>query len=434
MPLPPGPREPPALQTIEWIARPTALLRRCAARYGEPFTLRVAWADAPLVLVSEPEAIRRVLTAGPAVLHGGSSSTVLEPFAGPSSILVLDGAEHLRQRRLLLPPFHGEALEGWRSLVADLAREELDRWRPGVPLRTHPRMQALTLAVILRVVFGPSEHGELRAAIRRALDMTASTPGLVAMSLVRRDVGPWGRFMRAVRELDALLYRAIDGAAHAGGLLARLQAARHEDGSPPTRRELRDQVVTILAAGHETTAGALAWALERLARHPGVLARLREPDEGYLEAVVKEVLRVRPVLSIAARRVEAPFDVGGLTLPPGVHVAPCIYLAHRRPQAWPDPTAFRPERFLDGAPEPYSYLPFGGGVRRCAGAAFATLEMKEVLRAVAARFALRPAAPRRTERMRRRSVTLVPAQGATIVPEALQPMRSPCRSSAATVA
>ena len=428
MRLPPGPKEPAALQTVEWIARPTAFLRRCEARYGDPFTIRVGWMDAPTVLVSDPEQIRRIFTAVPVELQGGSSSTVLEPFAGPSSILVLDGAEHLRGRRLLLPPFHGEALARWRDTIAELAHAELDRWVPGAPLRAHARMRALTLDVIVRVVLGPGERPELRAAIRRALDMTTSLPRLVAMSLSRRT---WSPFLRAVGDLDAQLYEAIDGDVPDGSLLAVLRAAR-EDGAPPSRRELRDQLVTVLAAGHETTAASLAWALERLAHHPAALARMRAPDEDYLEAVVKEVLRVRPVLSIAARKVAAPFELGGWTLPAGVHVAPCIYLAHRRPQAWPDPTAFRPERFLGAAPEPYTYLPFGGGVRRCAGAAFAMLEMKEVLRAVARRFALRPPG-RATERMRRGSVTLMPGRGGIVVPEALQPVQT-CRSSAVTTA
>jgi cytochrome P450 len=431
--LPPGPRTPAAIQTLEWIARPTDLLRRGAARYGEPFTLRTLWADAPMVLVSDPAEIKRIFTATEDVLHGGSSSTVLEPFAGPSSILLLHGPEHLRQRRLMLPPFHGDALQAQRPQVAALANAELDRWEPGAPLRTHGRMQALTLDVILGAVFGPGERPELRAAIRRALDMTTSLPRLIAMSLVRHDAGPWGTFRRAVAGVDELLGRELEREAAEGSILALLQAARHEDGSPPTRAELRDQVVTLLAAGHETTAGSLAWALERLARHPEVLARMRAGADDYLEAVVKEVLRVRPVLSIAARKVAAPYAVGGHTLPPGVHVAPCIYLAHRRPEAWPDPTAFRPERFLDGQPAPYTYLPFGGGVRRCVGAAFATLEMKEVLRAVAERVRLQPGRPR-GERMRRGSVTLMPTHGGVVVPEPLQPMQPRCPSSAATTA
>jgi cytochrome P450 len=221
-----------------------------------------------------------------------------------------------------------------------------------------------------------------------------------------------------VRDLDAVIYDRIDRGADDGSVMALLRAARHEDGSPPSRQELRDQLVTLLAAGHETTAGALGWALERLARHPGVLARLRTGGDDYLDAVVKEVLRVRPVLSIVGRKTIVPFEAGGWTLPPGVHVTPCIYLAHRRADVWGDPTVFRPERFLDGALEPYAFIPFGGGTRRCLGAAFATLEMREVLRAVAARFELRPDRPE-GERMRRRAITLTPARGGYVVPEAL---------------
>jgi cytochrome P450 len=417
MPLPPGPREPAAIQMSEWIVRPTALLRRCHARYGEPFTLKIAWSDAPMVFVSDPADIKRVFGADPEVLRGGESSSVLEPFAGPHSILLLHGAEHLRQRRLMLPPFHGEALARWRDTIAALAEQELDGWTPGRPIRALPRMQALTLEVILRVVFGAGD-AELRDAIRRTLDMTTSMPRLVAMSLVQKPVGPWRTFMRAVERLDALIYERIDSRVDDGSVLAVLREARHEDGSPPTRREMRDQLVTLLAAGHETTAGALGWALERLARHPDVLARVRASDDAYLEAVIKEILRVRPVLSIVGRKAMQPFEVGGWTLPPGVHVTPCIYLTHRRPDLWEDPTAFRPERFLDGAPEPYAFIPFGGGTRRCLGAAFATLEMREVLRAVAARFTLVPDR-HEGERMRRRSITLTPARGGYVVPHAL---------------
>jgi cytochrome P450 len=423
--LPPGPREPAALQTVEWIVRPTAFLRRCRARHGDPFTVRVAWADAPMVLVADPGAIRRIFAAGDGELQGGASSTVLEPFAGPTSILLTDGPQHLRRRRELLPAFHGEALARWRETIAGLAREEVARWPEGAPLRTLPRMQALTLDVILRVVLGPVERPELRAAIRRALDMTASMPRLIAMSLHRGRT--WNAFRAAVGRVDELLGREIDRGGHAeGSLLAVLQAAGIG------RDELRDQVVTVLAAGHETTAGSLAWALERLAHHPDAQARIRQGDEAYLEATVKEVLRVRPVLSIAARRVAVPFEVAGHVLPPGVHVAPCIYLAHRRPEAWPDPTAFRPERFLGDAPAPGTYLPFGGGMRRCAGAAFAALELREVLRAVLGRFALAPTG-QDTERMRRGSVTLRPSRGGTVLTGPLQPSR-PCRSSAATTA
>jgi cytochrome P450 len=404
--LPPGPREPAALQTVEWIVRPTALLRRAQARYGEPFTVRTAWSDAPMVLVSDPAEIKRVYAAPGDVLQGGESAAFLEPFAGPNSILILHGDEHLRQRRLVLPPFHGEALRRWTAAMADIAHAELDTWEPGRPLRARERMQRLTLEVIQRVVFG-SRDDELRDALRAALDMTNSTPKLVLMSLR----GPTKAFTRAVERIDALIYARIAAAREGrstGSILDLLVATEASD------RELRDQLATLLAAGHETTATALAWALERLARHPDALARLHG-DDAYLDATVKEVLRVRPVLSITSRRVLQPLTIGGYTLPPGVYVSPCLYLAHRRPELWPDPTSFRPERFLEGAPEPYSWVPFGGGTRRCLGAAFASLEMREVLRAVAARFALVPDR-KAGERMRRRSVTLAPARGGVVIP------------------
>ena len=411
--LPPGPAAPAAAQTVEWIARPTDLLRRSAARYGEPFTLRTLWADAPMVLVSDPETIRRVYAAPGDVLRGGASSTVLEPFAGPSSILVTSGEAHLRRRRQMLPPFHGARMEAHRAEIAALAEAELARWTPGTALQTLPRMQSLTLDIILRVVLGGSDP-PLRAAIRETLDMTTSMARLIALSLAPRGTPPWRPFTAAIARVDALLRAAIAArrAAPGDAVLDELIATGADDD------ELRDQVVTLLAAGHETTAGSLAWACERLARHPAVVARLRDGEPAYLDATVQEVLRTRPVLSITPRKVVTPFAAGGWTLPPGVHVTPCPYLAHRRPELWDDPTAFRPERFLAGAPEPFTWLPFGGGVRRCVGAAFATMELHEVLRAVVRRFDLRPDRPA-GERMRRRGVTLTPSRGGRVVPVAI---------------
>jgi cytochrome P450 family 135 len=425
MPLPPGPASPAALQTYEWIARPTALLRRAQAKYGEPFTIRTLWTDGPMVLVSDPEDVRRIFTAEPGVLRGGESSSILEPFAGPSSILLLDGPEHLRQRRLMLPPFHGERVQAYRRVVTELAEAEVASWPRGEAFAALPRMQGLTLDVIMRAVFGEREEPALRDVLRRALDMAGSLPRLVALSLVQRDLGPrspWGRFMRAVHEVDEALRTVIrERRADPPGedILGLLLSARDDEGEPPTDAELRDQLVTLLAAGHETTATALAWALERLARHPHALARLRAGDEAYLDATVNEVLRVRPSLSIAPRKTRVPFEIGGWELPPGVHVAPCLYLTHRRPELYPDPTAFRPERFLNGgSPTRYAFIPFGGGTRRCVGAAFATMELREVLRVVAARVALRPERPE-GERMRRRGVTLSPSRGARVIAEAL---------------
>ncbi len=409
--LPPGPSAPPALQTWEWLARPTTLLRRSAARHGVPFTLRTAWTDAPMVVVTDPADVRAVFTAPADVVRAGASSSFLEPFVGPSSILILDGPEHLRQRKLMLPPFHGDRMRAHRDLIADLAAAEVERWPRGVPFATHARMQALTLDVIMRVVFG-AELPELRAAIRRTLDMTMSLPRALFFSLTGNDLG----FRRAIAEVEGQLTAVIRGRRPSDppAIVDELIAA----GS--TEAELRDQLVTLLAAGHETTAGALAWALERLARHPQVLQRLREDEPGYSDAVVKEVLRTRPVLTIAARKLVAPFKVAGWELPAGVHVAPCIYLTHRRPDLYADPTAFRPDRWLgDGAPDSYAWIPFGGGVRRCVGAAFASMEMSEVLRAVAARVELRPDRAQ-SERMRRRSVTLTPERRSRVIAEALR--------------
>jgi cytochrome P450 len=393
--LPPGPREPAALQTVEWIVRPTALLRRAQARYGEPFTLRTAYSDAPLVLVSDPREIKRIYSAPPDVLQGGDSSSFLEPFTGPRSVLILHGEEHLRQRRLMLPPFHGEALARWQATVAEITHRELDTWRSGEQLKTLPRMQKITLEVIQRVIFG-SRDPELRDALRTALDMTGSMPNLVAMSLF----GPNRRFTKAVRRIDELVYERIDSAGGGASILDMLKA------SGATREELRDQLVTLLAAGHETTATALAWALERLARHP----RTDLSGDAAIDAAIKEVLRTRPVLSITARRTLQPYAVGGYTLPKDVYVAACLYLAHRR-----GGTGFDPARAASAQDEPYSYVPFGGGTRRCLGAAFAMLELREVIRAITQRFTLTPDRPQ-GERMRRRSVVLAPSRQGSIIP------------------
>jgi cytochrome P450 len=418
--LPPGPRSPEALQTLEWVARPTTFLRACAERYGDPFTIRTAWTAGPVVVTSDHDTARSLFTEHRAIARGGSSSAVLEPFAGPQSILLLDGPEHARQRRLILPPLHGDRMRALAPLVAELAEAELRSWPRGRPVRTLGRMRALTLEVVLRLVFGAQHRAEvepLRAAIARTLDLTTSLPRLVALSLYHGRVGPWASFHRAVAALDEQVLRVIDRHRHRpddGSILGLLLAARHEDGTPPQDAELRDQLVTLLAAGHETTATALAWAFERLSRRPEVLTRLRDGDDAYLDATVREVLRTRPVLTIVPRRLTAPLTGGGHDLPAGTHVAPCPYLMHRRPELFADPLAFRPERWIDGpAPPPYAFLPFGGGDRRCPGAAFASMEMAEVLR-VAARHTLAPSGPR-PERARRRSVTVSPARGGAVV-------------------
>jgi cytochrome P450 len=420
MDLPPGPRAPAAWQTVGWTVRPAAFLRRVHGRFGEPVTIRTLWMDEPMVLFSSPDAVRDVFRLDPAVAPAGQSWEFLRPFAGPHSILVLDGEEHLRERRLIQTPFHGGRMRAFTPTVAELARRELASWSGRIS--TLDRMKHLTLEIILRIVLGArdEEVTELRDAVHGTLDSVRSMPRMLAMSLVQRDLGPrspWGRFRLAVGRFDALLLDVVARRrAEPGGdsMLALLLEQRDEDGNPPTDRHLRDQLVALLAAGHDTSAASLAWAFERLARHPAVHARLGEGDPAYLDAVVKEVLRVRPALTIAPRKLLEPVRIAGRTLPAGVHVAACLWLALRREDLWPEAAAFRPERWLEGPPpNPMSWIPFGGGVRRCAGAPFAEMEMREVLRA-AADLRIRPARPE-PERARRSALVVTPHRGGEVV-------------------
>ena len=421
MELPPGPRAPAAWQTVGWTVRPAAFLRRMHERFGDPVTIRTYWTDEPMVLFSHPDAVREVFRLDPSVAPAGQSWEFLRPFAGPHSILVLDGEEHLRERRLIQTPFHGERMRAFAPAVAELAREELGGWSGRVV--TLDRMKHLTLETILRVVFGlrgEREAAELRDAVHGTLDTVRSLPRMLAMSLVQRDLGPrspWGRFRLAVDRFDALLLDVVARRrADPGGdsMLAVLLEQRDEDGEPPSDRRLRDQLVALLAAGHDTSAASLSWAFERLARHPHVQARMRDGDPAYLDAVVREVLRVRPALTIAPRRLLEPVQIGGRTLPAGVHVAACLWLAMRREDLWPEASAFRPERWLDGgAPDPMSWIPFGGGVRRCAGAPFAEMEMREVLRA-ATDLSIGPVRAE-SERARRSALVVTPSRGGEVL-------------------
>ena len=422
MQLPPGPRAPAAWQTLGWLVRPAGFLRRVHERFGEPVTIRTYWMDEPLVLFSSPDAVRELFRLDPAIAPAGQSWEFLRPFAGPHSILVLDGDEHLRERRLIQTPFHGERMRAFAPMVAELAERELAGWSGRVV--TLERMKRLALDTILKIVFGvhgEAEAAELREAVHGTLDTVRSLPRMLAMSVVQRDLGPWspwGRFRIAVERFDSLLLEVVArrrAEPAENSMLAVLLEQRDEHGDPPSDRRLRDQLVALLAAGHDTTAASLSWAFERLARHPAVLARMRDGEPDYLDAVVKEVLRVRPALTIAPRRLLEPVTIAGHELPAGVHAAACLWLALRREDLWgPDAAAFRPERWLGGAPaDPMAWIPFGGGVRRCAGAPFAEMEMREVLRA-AARLDLRPARPE-PEQPRRSALVVTPHRGGEIV-------------------
>jgi cytochrome P450 len=421
MDLPPGPRAPAAWQTVGWMARPGGFMRRAHERFGDPVTIRTYWTPEPMVLFSHPDAVRDVFRLDPAIAPAGESWEFLRPFAGEHSILLLDGDAHMRERKLLQGPFHGERMRAFGPVIADLARRELQSWSGRVV--TLERMRALTLDIILRVVLGARgerETAELRAAIDGTLDSVRSMPQMLAMALVQRDLGPrspWGRFRIAVERFDTLLLDVIARARRepsGESMLALLLEQRDEDGEPPSDRHIRDQLVALLVGGHDSSAASLAWAFERLARHPAAHARLREGDPAYLDAVVKEVLRARPALTIAPRRLNAPVEIAGHPVPAGVQVAACLWLALRREDLWPAASAFRPERWLEGPrPNPLSWIPFGGGVRRCTGAPFAEMEMREVLRA-AAEMRIRPVRPQ-GERARRSMLVVVPHRGGEVL-------------------
>ena len=420
MELPPGPRAPAAWQTVAWMTRPAAFLRGAHAGFGDPVTIRTYWTEEPMVLFSHPDAVREIFRLDPAIAPAGQSWEFLRPFAGPHSILLLDGEDHLRERRVMQAPFHGERMRAFAPLVAELAERELSTWSG--PVGALDRMRELTLEVILRVVFGArgdEEAAQLRSGVEGALAGVRSLPRMLAMALVQHDLGPrspWGRFRIAVERFDSMLLQLLErrrAAPDRDSVLALLLEQRDEDGRPLSDQHLRDQLVALLVGGHDSSAASLAWAFERLARHPAVHARMREGDPAYLDAVAKEVLRLRPALTIAPRRLLAPVRIAGRPLPAGVQVAACLWLAMRRDDLWPDAGAFVPERWLNGpAPNPLSWIPFGGGVRRCAGAPFAEMEMREVLRA-AAPLTLRPVRAR-SERARRSMLVLTPDRGAEV--------------------
>jgi cytochrome P450 len=435
--LPPGPRQPRTIQTMGWWMRPISFLERCRASYGKRFTIRLLGAP-PFVMLSDPGDVKELFTASPEVLHPGEGAGILEPVVGKNSVILLDESAHMQQRKLMLPAFHGEKMERLSTLMTEIAEQEAERWPRGEPIALHPRLQALTLEIILRAVFGLDPGGRLdslRERLNGILALGASP--LSMLPFLQFELGgrsPWARFVRLREQADALIFELIDerrrDGEDRGDVLSMLLAARHEDGSPMSAQELRDELMTLLVAGHETTASELAWAFERLARTPAVLDRLVEEvrgddGEAYLTATVQETLRRRPVLPNAAPRlVKQPVEIGGWTYPPGVCVVANAYLIHHDPEIYPDPYAFQPERFLGEQPGTYTWIPFGGGRRRCLGASFALLEMKLVLRAILSRNEIRRAgAGERLELSRRRSITLSPRHGARTVLDERVPAR-----------
>jgi cytochrome P450 family 135 len=430
--LPPGPRAPATLNTARLIRRPLESLLGWQSRYGDVFTVRYLIFGTG-VYVAEPAAIKELLTGDQSDLHAGEANAPLSPVLGQNSVLVLDGPRHMRQRKLLLPPFQGSAVRAFREVIRDVAEEEVGSWKAGAEFKMRDRMRALTFEVICRAVFGVTDRARierLRATLLPIMDAGGATfflPGPL-----RRDLGPlspWGRLQRQLRKTDALLYEEIARRRGEADLeertdvLSLLLRARDEDGEPMTDPELRDELMTMLAAGHETTATALAFVFDLLLRHPAVLARLRDElaadaDDTYLNAVVTESLRLRPVIDAAERTLTKPRVIGGYELPAGIRVYPAIVLVQRREDLYPQADKFRPERFLDNGAESYAWIPFGGGIRRCIGAALAQAEMAEVIRTVLSRVELRTLRPE-PEPVVLRGITLVPQHGTPVEIEAI---------------
>jgi cytochrome P450 len=424
--LPPGPRWPRAAQTLAWATRPVSLAKHCRRRYGDFFTVRMLGLG-DLVFVSDPELIKQVFTGDRDVFHAGEANSAMEPVLGAHSLLILDGQRHLHERKLLLPPFHGEAVRGYAERVRELAAEEVAGWPAGKPFAVRPRMQAITLEVILRVVMGvrdPSRLDRLRELLPKLLDFNVLDmwsvwlfPKVMDTFLARRH-----KSMRVRPEVDRLIAEEIaEHRADPEGrddVLALLVAARDEEGRPLSDDALRDHLITLLLAGHETTTTGLAWAFERLVRHPDKLERLRAElaagdGDDYLDAVINETLRVRPVIDGVWRRLTRATELGGYRLPAGTTVFPSIALIQLS-DGFDDPEQFQPERFLGDGAAPYTFIPFGGGARRCIGAAFAIMEMKVVLREALSRVSLQ-ATDKPGEPPRSHHVTLVPKRGARVV-------------------
>jgi cytochrome P450 len=419
------------VQLVHFTRRPLAWLEDCGRRFGDPFTARLP-GYAPFVFVAAPGLIKEVFTGDDEVLHAGKANQILEPLVGKHSVLLLDGAAHLRERRLLSPPLRGERMHAYAGLIADITAAEVARMPRDRTFGLHDHMQAITLEVILRAVFGVDDGARMGGLRRLIVEVLEPPPALLAFLPARYldfPLSPFRRFLRRRAALARAL-REVIGARRAApepgrtDILSLLLGVRDEDGRPMTDDELCDELITMLVAGHETTATALSWAFACILDRPEVEARLRDDlataadpaalaGLDYLDAVVKETLRLRPIVPDVVRQLQRPMRLAGYDLPTGVYVAPCIHLAHRRAEVYPEPERFRPERFLGQRPDPYTWLPFGGGIRRCLGMAFALYEMKLVIGGVLARCTMRLATPG-TVRIVRRSVTLAPSGGTQV--------------------
>ena len=420
------------------IANQPRFLSRTAARFGDIFTVRVPYLD-PLVVISRPDLIKQVFQGDPKVFHAGEGNVVLKPILGARSVLVVDEGEHLWRRKLLLPPFHGERMRLYGEIMREATDHAIDKWPIGSTIPSRPEMQAITLEVICRAVFGIEEsdkRDKLLPLMERQIRQAEAVmePAWLTKLLGRRS--RWHGFDKTQAEVHALLIGEIHerraagaGAGERNDILQLLVDTRDEDGNELSDEEITAQLLTLLVAGHETTASSLSWAFERLVSNPAVLDKLtesiRSDDREYVDAVIKETMRTRPVLEFAMRQVTQTVELGGYEIPSGTVIGSCSYLTHLRPDIYPDPHAFRPERFIEKPAETYSWIPFGGGVRRCLGAAFAEYEMRIVLETVLRRCELETTPGRRGERQRRRVITFAPARGGEIVVKRRAPGSKP---------
>ena len=430
--LPPGPRLPKALQTVGFIFGGVRFLEACRRRYGDVVTFRTLF-DSPFVMLFDPAAVKELFQGSAAQLHAGEANAMLGPIVGERSVLLLDDHEHLRHRRLMLPPFHGRRLEAYADAMREATDLEIESWPVGREFRLLESMQALTLKVIVRAVFGYApgpEEQELRRRLRAMIEPLARTRAMFARALLarlagRRAGGPPFQLDALRRDVDALIYpeiarrRADPRLGDRDDVFSALLLAEDEQGSRLSEREVRDELVTLLLAGHETTATGLAWAFDLLLHSPDVHARAAAGEDRYLDAVVKEALRIRPVIPGVGRIVRhEPMRIDGHAVPPGIEINPSIRVIHRRQDLYSDAGAFRPERFLgDELPDTYTWIPFGGGTRRCLGASFALMEMRIVLRRVLERAALRPVDPA-LEKIQLRVITQAPRHGVRVRQEA----------------
>ncbi len=394
--------------------------QRWNRRYGDVFTIKaLPWGTA--VMIRDREMIKEIFTGDPAIFHAGEGNDLLAPVLGSKSVLVLDDEDHMRTRKRLLPPFHGEAVRVYGQAVEEIVREEIARWPIGEPFALHPRMRAITLEVILRTVIGveePQRLAELRRVLPDTVDIKFWTMAMWTLPVLGY-FGPWRRYKHTVRDAFALLddeiarRRRVPDLEQRTDVLSLLVRAGELDDA-----NLRDQIMSLLLAGHETTTTGLAWTFERLLRTPRALERARvaarEGDDAYLDAVAKEALRIRPVIPAVTRRLTRPVQIGGYHFPAGVTLLPMITLMHSSPEFFPDPQSFSPERFLEGPSDTYAWIPFGGGRRRCIGAAFATLEMRIALRTILNETDLY-APDERDEPIRNHHITLTPGHGARVV-------------------